>query len=339
MIHTGAWALEPRPGFVIGQRAELMAEKAIRVEPQQDGPLRLAGLRPGGPFRGAGVDHGRQAVHMEDLVPVDVPAEDGRNVPRKGRARDHVRPGPEREVAGTAGRALDAMVKAEELHVRGRRARARLREKCREAVADLAGVRKPGERHPDAVGFQHEGARSVEDVEVPVQREKRVRDAATLVVAREQEDRDSLLGDPPERCERCVREPRGNAAPIQEITAMEEHVHLAGSSGREGRLEALEEVGAAARTNDARPGRQVVTEVRIGEEQEAHGSTGPGEHVYSRGPTRRPGDPRYDRRESGGLAEVREVALRRRSGTIVSPRASIDTRAAILRRRPAAVFM
>lgn len=68
---------------MVGQRVKLMAEKAIRVEPQEDDPLRLAGLRPGGPFRGASVDHGRKAVRMKDLVPVDVPAEDGRHVPRK----------------------------------------------------------------------------------------------------------------------------------------------------------------------------------------------------------------------------------------------------------------
>jgi hypothetical protein len=60
---------------------------------------------------------------------------------------------------------------------------------------------------------------------------------------------------------------------------MEQHVHPAGSGGREGGLEALEEVDAAARALDSRPRRQIVTEVRIGEEQEAHGDRSPGTYV------------------------------------------------------------
>jgi hypothetical protein len=69
-------------GGVVRKRAELMLEKTLGIEPQEDDTLGFAGLRPGGPFRRAGVDDGRQALGEEHLMPVDVATEYGRDVPR-----------------------------------------------------------------------------------------------------------------------------------------------------------------------------------------------------------------------------------------------------------------
>jgi hypothetical protein len=89
------------------------------------------------------------------------------------------------------------VVQTEEPHVRWRSTCARLREECREPVADLARVWKPGERHSHAAGLEHDRARSIEDVEVVVEREERVRDASPFVIAREQEDWDTSIGNLP----------------------------------------------------------------------------------------------------------------------------------------------
>lgn len=194
---------------------------------------------------------------------MNVPAEYGGDVPRKRGTRDHVRPAPEREVAGPAGRTLDAVVQAQEPHVRGRCVCARLREKRGEPIADLADVGEPGERHSDIAGFEHDRAWSIEDMDVAVEREEGVRDAAALVIPREEEDRDSLVGDPSKRPERSIREPRRNAAAIQEIAAVEEYVHLAGSGERERGLETLEEIASAARGDNSRPCRQALTEMGV----------------------------------------------------------------------------
>ena len=68
---------------------------------------------------------------------------------------------------------------------------------------------------------------------------------------------------------------------------MEHHVHVTCPRGCKGGLEALEEVVPAARARDTRPRGEVVTEVRVGEEKEAHGVVPCSEYeqVYSIGRT------------------------------------------------------
>ncbi len=53
---------------------------------------------------------------------------------------------------------------------------------------------------------------------------------------------------------------------------MEHDVDVPSAGGLEGGLEALEEVGAAASALGAWPRGEVVTEMRVREEQEAHGA-------------------------------------------------------------------
>ncbi len=57
---------------------------------------------------------GMPSARSTYLVPVNVTAEKGRGVARQFRTRDHVRTALERKVSGTAGRAVDAVVQAQE---------------------------------------------------------------------------------------------------------------------------------------------------------------------------------------------------------------------------------
>ncbi len=74
---------------------------------------------------------------------VDVTAEDGRDVARQLRTRDHVRTLQEREVSGTARRALDTVVQAEQPHVGRRRTGASCREQFPEPVTDVLAYGNP----------------------------------------------------------------------------------------------------------------------------------------------------------------------------------------------------
>jgi hypothetical protein len=87
------------------------------------------------------------------------------------------------------------MMEAQEAHVRARRARTRLREERLEPVAHVRRVRGPDEREADSAGLEHEGAWSIEDMDIPVLREERVRDTAPLVIPGEEKDRDAAVRD------------------------------------------------------------------------------------------------------------------------------------------------
>ena len=202
---------------------------------------------------------------------VDVAAQHRCHVAGQLRARDHVGAVAEREFPGTARGSLHAVVEAEQLHVRVRCPARRGGEELAEARADVARVREPCEGDAHAPALEHDRARPVEDVEPGVQREKRVGDSPALVIAGEQQDRDPGVRDRPEGRQGGIGEPGRDAAPIQEVPRVEHRVHLPGAGGRKGRLEALEELGAAPRSRHAGTGRQVVAEVGVGEEEESHG--------------------------------------------------------------------
>ena len=97
---------------------------------------------------------------------------------------------------------------------------------------------------------------------------------AALVVPGDPEDVDSRVGEIGEPREDALGEPRGDAAPVEEVAAVDEDVRFAPRRGLERPLEALEEVVAAPRALHARPRRKVEAEVRVGEEEDAqrHGA-------------------------------------------------------------------
>ncbi len=119
-----------------------------------------------------------------------------------------------------------------------------------------------------------------------MKREERVGDAPAFVVPREKKDGNAVVRQASQRSERRIGKPCRNAAPVEEVASVEHDVHVPLASGFEGGLEALEELGSAPRARAARPRREVVTEMRVGEEEEAHG-TFPRrtEQAYSAGPS------------------------------------------------------
>ncbi len=258
----------------MGQRSELVADEPLRIEQQDDEPFGLAGFRSRRPFGRTRVDHRWNAVGVEYLVPVNVTAEDRRDVARQLRTRDHLGTTPERELSGAASRTLDAVMQAQQPYICRRCLRACRREQLPEPLAHVARVGKSDECHADPAGLEHDRARSVEDVEVPVQREERVGDAPALVIAREKKDRNTVLGQVSQGGERGVGEPGGDTAPVQEVAAVEDDVHVTRARGFERGLEALEEVGSTPSARDAWPHREVVTEMRVGQEEEAHDTLG-----------------------------------------------------------------
>ena len=116
-------------------------------------------------------------------------------------------------------------------------------------------------------------AECVEDVEVLVNGEERIRQAGPLVVAGHEEHRDPTRGHAPERRERGLGEPGGDAAPVVQVAAVDDHVDLAPARGLEGAREAGEEVGPPPAAVDPRPRGQVEAEVGVGDEQDPQGHT------------------------------------------------------------------
>lgn len=202
---------------------------------------------------------------------VDVAAEHGGDVPRQGGAGDDVGAVAEGEVPGAAGGALHAVVQAEEAHVGCGGAGAGPGEEGRKARPDLARIGEAGEGHPDAAGGEHHGAGAIEYMEVRVEGEERVGNPPSLVVAGEQQHRDALVGEAPERGQGGVGEPGRDAAPVEQIAAVEHGVHPAVPGEGEGGLEAGEVAGLEA-LHRGRPASLLVAEVRVGEEEETHGT-------------------------------------------------------------------
>ena len=82
-------------------------------------------------------------------------------------------------------------------------------DEIRELRADIMSLgRETGGRDPDATHGCRERSRSVEDVDAGVLRETHLRNAAALVIAGDDEDGYTAVGDPREWVERLPREAR-----------------------------------------------------------------------------------------------------------------------------------
>jgi hypothetical protein len=205
-------------------------------------------------------------------VPVEVPAEDGREARGQLAGADDVVAVLEGEGARAAGRALHALVQAEDAQVGLRLAMPGGLEERGEPVADPARVREAGEGHPEPPGLEDHGARAVEHLEALVERQQRVREAGALVVAGHQEHRDARGCHALEGGQRGLGEPGGDAAAVMQIAAVEHHVHLPGQRRLKGALEVAKEVLSPAAPRHPRPGGQVEAQVRVGHEEDSHHS-------------------------------------------------------------------
>ena len=124
-------------------------------------------------------------------------------------------------------------------------------EDFRKPAPNVVRERETHERDAYSACFEDEGARSVEDVQSFVQRQQGKRHAAAFVVARHEQHRNACLGDALERRECCFREPGSDAASIQQVTAMHDHIDLADPRRFERSLEILKEVVASPAADDA----------------------------------------------------------------------------------------
>src|SRR5512140_2794720 len=82
-----------------------------------------------------------------------------------------------------------------------------------ETLADRSALaRKAAERDTDSVHVEREGSPAIEDVNPRVHREKRKRNRGALVIAGDDDDRDSVIGDALQGLERAEDESRFHTA-------------------------------------------------------------------------------------------------------------------------------
>jgi hypothetical protein len=124
-----------------------------------------------------------------------------------------------------------------------------------------------------------ERARAIEEVNAGMLREPDLRYAAALVVARHDEHRDPAVRHARERLERLPRDTRRYPRAIEDITTMDDNVHLARERWRQRCGVVREEVVSATAPLDAGPGRQVETQVGVGEEENSDTAGGQAVHV------------------------------------------------------------
>ena len=94
-------------------------------------------------------------------------------------------------------------------------------------------------------------------------RKQRIRDAATFVVPRDEQDRHSRRGKTLERGECRLGHPRGHTTSVQQVAAVDDDIDFAGAGRLQGALEILKKVIPASTSNDARPCRPIQTDVRV----------------------------------------------------------------------------
>src|SRR5215471_3785579 len=207
-------------------------------------------------------------------------AQRDRHVPRQVGGADNVSAETERKVAWPACRAFYALVKAQHTNISRQIACAIVgnllavafqgTEDLRKSRTNVGRVREAHECDSHSSGFEDDGARPVEDVKAFVERKQGKRHPAAFVIAGHEQNRHARFSELLERRERRLGEPCRYAASIEQIAAMEDHVHLAGPRRFERPFEILKEVVTSATTNDSRATGQVEAEMRVGDKQDTH---------------------------------------------------------------------
>jgi len=241
---------------------------------EEERPLRLESLGEGGPVRRAGEEDGRRErpageVAGQHLRAVDVAGEDGGEARRDVAAAHDLVARPEDVVDRPDGRPLDRLVDAEETHVRLDLGVPGRGEESGELGSNAGGEGEAREGEREAVPPHDERPRPVEDAHSRVGQEEAAGHGGALVVARYPEDVGPAVGERAEAGEDPLGEPGGDPAPVEEVAPVDDDTGLAARRRLEGALEALEEVVAAAPPLDPRTRRQVESEVRVGEEEDA----------------------------------------------------------------------
>jgi hypothetical protein len=98
-----------------------------------------------------------------------------------------------------------------------------------------------------------------------------MRNPGALVVARHYDDRHARLGKRHERPERLVRERRWHLGPVEQVSPVHHHVHLARPRRRQGPLVVGQEVVASPAPPHPGLRRQIEAEMRVGQEEDPDG--------------------------------------------------------------------
>jgi hypothetical protein len=220
---------------------------------------------------------------------MNMSAQGDRHVSWQVGGTDDVGAEAEGEVARTTGRTLDTLMKAEHVyqcsrgptparcgstryrslaaaagaHIRRCVLASRSGEHLRKPTTNIVCVREPDERHPDSACVEHDTARSIEHVQPLMDRKQRIGDAATFVIARNEQDRHSRRGKTLEWGERRLGQPCWYTTSVQQVAAVDDDIDFPSACWLQGALEILKEVIAASTSNDARPCRPIQTDVRV----------------------------------------------------------------------------
>jgi len=124
----------------------------------------------------------------------------------------------------------------------------------------------------------------VEDVQIGMSREQGSGDLRPLVVAWHQEHGHAEVGHPSQGLEGRLHQAGRHPAAVEEVTAVDHHVDLAGHGRRKGRLVVGHEVVAPPPTLNPGPSGQVEADVGVGNKEDAHKARGPRFTPGPRGP-------------------------------------------------------
>ena len=244
-----------------GQVMEFPTHATLGTEPKCHESLRLSNLGEGRPFDRPRIeDRCPQRTPIEigrqDLMPMDMPGENGGEVGRDVAPANHIRRSRERKVARSYGRAFDAVVNAEKSMFGFVIAPVGLADECRELRPHiLALVWEARERDSDASDVHAERARDIEDVDVRVRQESRVWKPRPLMVARNDEHGNAEVGDPPERLIRLMRDRRVGCGSVEDVAAVDDDIDTAREGRRERRRVVREEIESAPSAPNPRPDR------------------------------------------------------------------------------------
>lgn len=244
-----------------------LANATARTRVHGDGhrheSLRFVSLRGARPFGGTGIEHGRSQrvapqVRRQDLVSVDVAGEH-RGKTRRNRTAGNDIGSRAEDISGRTDRGpLDRLVETEQPQIGGRRPPPCTFEKAGKALADLVPlVRETRDRHCKSAHVQQEGPRGVEDVDPRVSGKEWIRDGRALVVPGNDDDGHPGVGEPLERLECAQHECRLHLASEEDITAVNDEIHLSAKR----RLERALEPGEEARQTEVRVCDEEETEV------------------------------------------------------------------------------
>jgi hypothetical protein len=133
----------------------------------------------------------------------------------------------------------------------------------------IALARETGHRDVDSADVQWNRPWTVKEMDTGMRGQKRVRNRRALVVSRYDDHRHSGVGDALERLERAHHQSRFDAAPEEDVAAVNHEIDLTSNGRLQGELIRFEKILASTTAIRARPLGKIESEMRVGDEQGA----------------------------------------------------------------------